>query len=467
MPRSVILRRGAHALALSSLLSSQLSSCVGGDGDEGGAPAGATAGATAAPSNAHTPSARPSSAELRPVVRDYPLERDALSLTRLLDGQRVSAIQGLRRALRAPLVDGRSPELLAHPDRWIQARLSGPAADLARLIWEQSGRLLSPLRCAGALALLEARGWVEVSPDQRWRVSARGHAWGLEVEGSALPSPSSERLKVDGAEGLLELLSALIAGGGDSAEGLSAAWGASLRRRGVRRASEWLLDATMSRLTHLQERALVERAGRRWSVTELGLSWLRRAGRGAPTRDEGELEQLWALLHAQRQRARESMRALLLQMDPLAFEALICDLLERLGYRDVTLTARTHDLGIDIVATIELGITSVREVIQVKRHQRNIQRPVLDALRGSLHRAHAVRGTLITTSDFSKGTQEAAFESGAAPITLIHGERLIDLLMEHELGARKTQVTLWRVDPSVFEARPSSLRRQRVPLSDP
>jgi restriction system protein len=200
-------------------------------------------------------------------------------------------------------------------------------------------------------------------------------------------------------------------------------------------------------------------------VTELGLSWLRRAGRAAPTRDAGELERLWELLHAQRQRARESMRALLGHMDPLAFEELICDLLERMGYRDVTLTERTHDLGVDVVATIELGITAVREVIQVKRHQRNIQRPVLDALRGSLHRARAVRGTLITTSDFSKGTQDAAFEVGAAPITLIHGERLLDLLMEHELGARKTQVTLWRVDPSAFEAPPR--RRRRAPLGAP
>lgn len=39
-----------------------------------------------------------------------------------------------------------------------------------------------------------------------------------------------------------------------------------------------------------------------------------------------------------------------------------------------------------------LGITSVREVIQVKRHRRAIQREGLDALRGCLHRFQAVRG---------------------------------------------------------------------------
>ena len=108
-------------------------------------------------------------------------------------------------------------------------------------------------------------------------------------------------------------------------------------------------------------------------------------------------------------------------------------------------------MGVDVIANIELGISSVREVIQVKRQHRAIHRPILDALRGSLHRFEAVRGTLITTSSFSKGTQEAAFERGAAPITLIDGSRLIELLMEHELGVKPVQIKLWQVEAKVFE----------------
>jgi restriction system protein len=87
-------------------------------------------------------------------------------------------------------------------------------------------------------------------------------------------------------------------------------------------------------------------------------------------------------------------------------------------------TSPTNDKGVDVVANIELGISSVREVVQVKRYRGSIHRRVLDELRGSLHRFNAVRGTIITTGDVSRGTVQAAFERGAAPITLIDGEKL-------------------------------------------
>ena len=138
-------------------------------------------------------------------------------------------------------------------------------------------------------------------------------------------------------------------------------------------------------------------------------------------------------------------------MDPRRFETLVCELLECMGYDEIHLTPSQNDMGIDVIANIELGITSVREVVQVKRQHRAIHRPVLDALRGSLHRFDAVRGTLITTSSFSKGTRAAAFERGAAPVTLIDGARLIDLLMAHELGVKPISLKLWQVDPSKFE----------------
>ena len=84
----------------------------------------------------------------------------------------------------------------------------------------------------------------------------------------------------------------------------------------------------------------------------------------------------------------------------------------------------------------------MREVVQVKRYKNTIQWKVLDALRGSLYRFDAVRGTIITTSRFTKGTAKAAFERGAAPITLIDGDMLVDLLLKHGIGVRKRPVEL-------------------------
>jgi restriction system protein len=89
-------------------------------------------------------------------------------------------------------------------------------------------------------------------------------------------------------------------------------------------------------------------------------------------------------------------------------------------------------------------------VIQVKRQQGNVQRPVLDMLRGSLHRFGAVKGTIISLGGFAKGAQNAAFEPGAAPITLIDGEKLLDLLIETGIGVRTKAVELLELDDDAF-----------------
>ena len=75
-------------------------------------------------------------------------------------------------------------------------------------------------------------------------------------------------------------------------------------------------------------------------------------------------------------------------------------------------------------------------------------------LRGSLHRFKAQKGTIITTGDFGKGAREAAFEMGAAPITLINGDTLIDLLVQHGIGLKKKTIEYYEVDEEVFQVVP-------------
>jgi len=127
--------------------------------------------------------------------------------------------------------------------------------------------------------------------------------------------------------------------------------------------------------------------------------------------------------------------------------------------------AAERALGASLLATagkrITVGITEVRTVVQVKRMKGNVGRPVRDALRGSLrgslHRFRAVQGTIITLGGFAAGAQAAAFELGAAPITLIDGEKLLDLLIAHGIGVRTRSVELLELDdealtPDVAEA---------------
>jgi restriction system protein len=75
----------------------------------------------------------------------------------------------------------------------------------------------------------------------------------------------------------------------------------------------------------------------------------------------------------------------------------------------------------------------------------------VDQLRGALPYHRAIRGTLITLSRFTSGCAEAALFPGAAPITLIDGDRLVKLLIDHEIAVTRREAFLTEVDESYFE----------------
>jgi restriction system protein len=146
----------------------------------------------------------------------------------------------------------------------------------------------------------------------------------------------------------------------------------------------------------------------------------------------------------------QALRERLGKMNPYRFESLIKDLLEAMDYEDVIVTKQSGDKGIDVVANYQFGITQIKEVVQVKRQQGSITRPVLDQLRGALPYYQAIRGTIITLGRFAKGCEDAAVFQGAAPITLIDGNKLMELILKHNVGIKTRQVNLIEVDESYF-----------------
>jgi restriction system protein len=144
------------------------------------------------------------------------------------------------------------------------------------------------------------------------------------------------------------------------------------------------------------------------------------------------------------------LRERLGKMNPYRFESLVKDLLEAMDYEDLVVTKQSGDKGVDVVANYEFGITQIREVVQVKRYQGSITRPILDQLRGALPYHQAIRGTIITLGKFAQGCKDAALYPGAAPITLIDGDKLIELMLKHEVGIKKRPQTLIEIDESYF-----------------
>ena len=218
-----------------------------------------------------------------------------------------------------------------------------------------------------------------------------------------------------------------------------------------------ITSSLTERLRNLVHRNYIEKSGHSYQVTDAGLAYLQRqqtTSTNVPTPSlaragqHGETgAELRKLVKQINDDARAQLDQYLQEMNPYKFEELIKHLLEEIGYVDVDVTPRSNDKGVDVVANIEVGISQVREVIQVKRQKNNVGRGILDALRGSLYRFDAVRATIITTGGFSKGAKDAAFEKGAAPITLIDGKRLLDLLIEHEIGVRKRDIEILEFDP--------------------
>lgn len=96
------------------------------------------------------------------------------------------------------------------------------------------------------------------------------------------------------------------------------------------------------------------------------------------------------------------------------------------------------------------GISEVKEVIQVKRYKNNIDRATVAQLRGDIPIFDAYRGTIITTSDFTKDAKSTALDNRGIPVTLINGEKLIDLMIEHEIGIIAKPIKYFIIDEEVF-----------------
>ena len=133
---------------------------------------------------------------------------------------------------------------------------------------------------------------------------------------------------------------------------------------------------------------------------------------------------------------REELKARLHEMPPMAFEELIAALLAEMGFEEVERTQYSGDGGIDALGTLDVGgVARVRVAVQAKRWQSNVPPRVVREVRGTV----GVRqGVIITTSDFGKGARDEAAQSGGAPVALVNGEHLIDLLIEHGVGVSRT-----------------------------
>lgn len=382
------------------------------------------------------------STEPRSLTPHLPLYSQARHFLRILDGVTYTLYRNTYDDVWEQRGNPQAQKDWTNPDVWIKERLQGEQQALAMRIWQESKGELNPRYLRGSYYLTTKHDLLARGADDVLRITERGRAFLAQPENAIAA-------EIDAYEGILNILR-LVAELGPAARSELLPGFAEFCLEHTSYRSEGVFKSSLyDRIRNLIARQYVEPRGESYIVTEAGLAYLERTAHQVPGRKGSDKEsQMLRLSRELSQEARQHLLDYLFNMDAYKFEELIKFLLEEMGYTDVETTAPSNDKGVDVVANIELGISSVREVVQVKRHRGNINRTVLDMLRGSLHRFSAVRGTIITTGGFSQGTARAAFEHGAAPITLIDGEKLLDLLIEHEIGVAKSAVEYYNFDAS-------------------
>ncbi len=373
----------------------------------------------------------------------FPTYAQVKAMMKAVSGYSLKSVRRMINAILEQTGTPQKPVDWSEPDRWISERLSGEDAEIALRIWQTDNHILNPRHSYGCYLFLNYPLFelMQSTVDDAWIPGDRGVRF--------LQDDDNTLRWLDDQEGMIQLLELLAGREISRRADLLPEWQAFLHQHS-KFASERSAKSTLySRLYNLIDRQLATREGMSYRITDAGRSWL---GKALPTRQADPRKELLDAVKRYNEQQKEVLREQLSTMNPYKFEHLVGQLLEAMGYEQVEVTKASGDKGVDVVGKVQVGITTITEVVQVKRMQNTITRPYIDQLRGALPYHKAIRGTLITTGKFAAKCAEAALFPGAAPITLIDGDRLLELLIENNVGIRRSNaVELLDVDLQLFD----------------
>jgi restriction system protein len=153
---------------------------------------------------------------------------------------------------------------------------------------------------------------------------------------------------------------------------------------------------------------------------------------------------------------KSELLAIVKKMDAFRFEQLVLDLLVAMGYggsreEAARVTKASGDEGVDgVINEDRLGLDVI--YVQAKKWtDTTVGRPDIQSFVGALAGKQAQKGIFITTSDFAD-TAKAYAKSISQKVILIDGNRLADLMIEHNIGVAPAHAfELKRIDSDYFE----------------
>ena len=142
-------------------------------------------------------------------------------------------------------------------------------------------------------------------------------------------------------------------------------------------------------------------------------------------------------------------------VDPYFFERIVLDVLVAMGYggsreEAAKVTSKSNDGGIDgIINEDRLGLDVI--YIQAKRHKATVGRVDIQNFVGALAGKQANKGIFITTSGFNQNAIDYA-STVPQKVILINGERLTQLMIEHNVGVSTERViSIKKLDSDYFD----------------
>lgn len=137
-------------------------------------------------------------------------------------------------------------------------------------------------------------------------------------------------------------------------------------------------------------------------------------------------------------RLSDELLEVILSKEPIFFEKLVLDLLDKMGYaydeESVITTNYCGDEGIDgIIKEDKFGFNNI--YIQAKRWNRStVGRPEIQKFLGAVAGQGGTKGLFITTSSFTREALDYAKNQLQVKLILVDGKMLTNLMIKYNLG---------------------------------
>jgi restriction system protein len=370
----------------------------------------------------------------------FPQYSEVRHLLQIFEGISQAAIKTMLKTISEQTGTPRHPVDWTAPESWIQKRLSGESAILARRIWQESNNEVNPRHIYGSYLFINNNGLLTDNVFGVYQITPRGQAF--------LDNDPKLLSEIDDNEGIPHLLRILAGKTTARRRDLLSEWGDFLREHSHFGTQATIRDTLRRRLNNLAERGYISREGVTYLITKKGLDYAEQFTRT----DLDQKRDVVRTIKAFNQEQMQKLSSLLAFMHQRDFEFLVQELLESMGYEDIKITRESGSKGVEVTAFIQFGISTVPEVIHVRRYQATTGRPALDQLRDAIARHNCLHGTLITLGRFTRECKEAAVVADAVPVKLVDSKHLLQLLSEKKIGVTRQSVSLYHIDDEYFSS---------------